>query len=370
MVQSLDEHQDIGIQVIRLVGSNSRTVHITTHQDPSSGKHIVLWADILQVFRSALYLQHGQRVLPFMKGNDFKDLDPPRIAAIPSAILDIVIEGSPLVDNDTWPPQDPMIQDPYEMENTYIDLSARRNPVEGDEMAAMENYTHMDRPNFLARGPQFYPDRVDNNSSPVLRPRNREGIVFDYEYLSVADDAHWSTKIGQQGATIETLAEEEDAEAQYQTGREYGWPNPTSNGYVQAMEWYLRAAKQGHVKAQCEIGRLYENGLGRPVDIKMAFEWYLKAAEGGSLFSQKQVSAFYANGHGGVPRDDTKALEWARRAAEQELWDREFESGEMYEVGRGAPKDHVKAMEWYSKAADKGSASAVKRLNDLKNKYS
>lgn len=65
------EGQD-DIQVIRLASKN-RTVHIATHQDPSSGKPIVLWSDVLRVFRDALYLQHGQKVLPFLKGADFEE---------------------------------------------------------------------------------------------------------------------------------------------------------------------------------------------------------------------------------------------------------------------------------------------------------
>lgn len=72
MMHSGDDHQDTGVQVIRLAISN-KTVHITTHQDPSSGKAIVIWDDVLRVFRDARYLQHGQRVLPFMKGSDFKE---------------------------------------------------------------------------------------------------------------------------------------------------------------------------------------------------------------------------------------------------------------------------------------------------------
>lgn len=60
------------VQIIRHAGTN-RIVHITTHQNLSSETKIVLWSDVTRVFRNALYLQHGLRVLPFLKGNDFTE---------------------------------------------------------------------------------------------------------------------------------------------------------------------------------------------------------------------------------------------------------------------------------------------------------
>ncbi|KAK3832858.1 MAG: hypothetical protein J3R72DRAFT_495057 [Linnemannia gamsii] len=82
-----------GVQVVRLASRN-KTVHVATHFDESvgvSGKEIVLWDDVLVVFRDALYLQYGQRVVPFLKGGNFKSLDPWRIAAIPGAVLDVIV---------------------------------------------------------------------------------------------------------------------------------------------------------------------------------------------------------------------------------------------------------------------------------------
>ncbi|KAG0052478.1 hypothetical protein BGZ90_006473 [Linnemannia elongata] len=346
MVHSSNDHQDIGVQVIRQANKN-KTVRITTHQDPSSGKAIVIWSDVLRVFRDALYLQHGQRVLPFMKGSDFKDLDPPRIAAIPDEILDIVVEDSSPVDSAPRRPQDSTTEESYEKEDTVIDLSVRRNPVEGDELAAMENYTHIDRPNLLARGPQLYLDSLGNDTSSLLQ------LPFDHDSLSVAD--------------IQKLAEEGDAEAQYLTGCQYDvWQfdelgqNIISNGYAQAMEWYLKAAKQGHLEAQWAIGNLYENGLERPVDLNKAFEWYLKAAEGGYAPAQTILGKWYWDGSGGVPgSDESKAFEWYLKAAEGGDSLAQKQVGEFYFNGRGGVlKDELKAFVWFMKSAVQENSSA------------
>ncbi|KAF9102136.1 hypothetical protein BGX29_004910 [Mortierella sp. GBA35] len=67
------QEQQERVQTVRLAGKN-RTVDITTHPDASTGKEIVLWEDVLMVFPNALYLQHGTRALPFLKGSNFKTM--------------------------------------------------------------------------------------------------------------------------------------------------------------------------------------------------------------------------------------------------------------------------------------------------------
>ncbi|KAF9156119.1 hypothetical protein BG015_007161 [Linnemannia schmuckeri] len=381
MENSVDSHQDDTIQVIRLTGNKSKTVHITTHQDPLSGKPIVLWGDILRVFRDALYLQHGQRVLPFLKSSDFKDLDPSRIAAIPGAVLKIIVECSPLVDDATGPAQEStrnMTQEPPQKEAIVVDVSVRRIPVWGDELEAMENYTHIDRPSLSARGPQLYPGSLeddDNDAKDTAQDQQVDiGIGYpenpmvkgegDYEGEEVIrileEDARLHDREARtRDAVTRKLAELGDAEAQYQTGNQYGgWHNVDSKNYVQATEWYLKAAKQGHVGAQHAIGELREKGHGCPINLKAAFEWYLKAAEGGNTFAQMEIGKQYENGSD-VQQDLSKSFEWYLKAAEGGNPLAQRHVGGLYGNGRGgAPEDDLKAFEWYMKAAVQGNSSA------------
>lgn len=60
-----------GVQVVRLASRN-KTVQVATHFDEGAKKDIVLWDDILVVFRNAAYIQVGPRVVPFLKGCDFQ----------------------------------------------------------------------------------------------------------------------------------------------------------------------------------------------------------------------------------------------------------------------------------------------------------
>ena len=55
--------------------------------------------------------------------------------------------------------------------------------------------------------------------------------------------------------------------------------------YEKAVKWYTKAAKQGHVKAQYNLGNCYLNRRGIEQDYKYAeedaLEWYTEAAKQG-----------------------------------------------------------------------------------------
>jgi hypothetical protein len=85
-----------------------------------------------------------------------------------------------------------------------------------------------------------------------------------------------------------------------------------------AVEWYRKAAEQGHANAQNSLGVMYVRGRGGlPQDDKQAVEWYRKAAEQGNAYAQNNLGVMYANGRGGLPQNEELAVEWYRKAAEQ-----------------------------------------------------
>ena len=56
--------------------------------------------------------------------------------------------------------------------------------------------------------------------------------------------------------------------------------------YKKAVEWYRKAAEQGHADAQNNLGFMYYTGQGVEQDYKKAVEWYRKAAEQGHADAQ------------------------------------------------------------------------------------
>ena len=51
--------------------------------------------------------------------------------------------------------------------------------------------------------------------------------------------------------------------------------------YVQAMHWYRKAAEQGDVEAQNNLGVMYAFGKGVRKNLVIAKEWFGKACDNG-----------------------------------------------------------------------------------------
>ena len=77
--------------------------------------------------------------------------------------------------------------------------------------------------------------------------------------------------------------------------------------------------------------------------------------------AQYNLGVMYATGCG-VDKNDTKAVYWYRKAAEQGNAMAENNLGCMLECGRGCEKDEQEALLMYRKAAEHGNAMGRKNL--------
>ena len=191
-----------------------------------------------------------------------------------------------------------------------------------------------------------------------------------------------------------------------------------------AVEWFRKSADQGCAVSCYELGVCYENGEGVARDLDAAETWYRKALEGGiqpdaqealdrvgklkeestpdaeavalykqaiDLFDQQgrdvecagllRQSAelgyvwaelfygrFLCKGIG-TALDPVEAVEWFRKAAEQDCPAAYYELGVCYENGEGVARDFDTALEWYRKAqaADfTGAQTAISRVEKAK----
>lgn len=83
------------------------------------------------------------------------------------------------------------------------------------------------------------------------------------------------------------------------------------------MPWQ-KAAMEGKAHAEYIMGNAYAAGmkdLGIKKDLHKAFEWYLKAARQGDIDAQYEVGAAYILGEG-IPRNFKAARMWLKRAAD------------------------------------------------------
>jgi len=130
-----------------------------------------------------------------------------------------------------------------------------------------------------------------------------------------------------------------------------------------ALEWYLKAANQGHTNAQMDYGWRYFYGeAGLKVDYDKGFPWLLKAAQQGALLAQRAVGEAYRDGHG-TTADLATSLKWFRAAADKGDTYSQEEIGDAYAEGKvGYDKNMTEAINWHRKAADQKSAYAQRKL--------
>jgi hypothetical protein len=119
--------------------------------------------------------------------------------------------------------------------------------------------------------------------------------------------------------------------------------------YVQAAQWYRKAADQGHPHAQFTLGVCYVNGKGVTSDQVEAVNWWRKSAEQGYADAQFDLGLRYENGPG-VEKDRVLSAQWYRKAADQGHPDAQLYLGHCYAHGEGVEKDEIEAYAYYNLA--------------------
>src|SRR5258708_36066579 len=66
-----------------------------------------------------------------------------------------------------------------------------------------------------------------------------------------------------------------------------------------------------------------------------------------------------------IERDESEALRWSLKAAEQGLAESQADAGHFYARGTGSPVDYEEARRWYGLAAKQGNAAAEYGLGVL-----
>lgn len=96
-------------------------------------------------------------------------------------------------------------------------------------------------------------------------------------------------------------------------------------------------------------------------DDSTAIGYFSRAAEQGNDSAQYWLGWMYEEGRG-VERNDTLAVKWYRMAAEQENAAAQNGLGWMYQEGRGVDQNDTLAVKWYRMSAEHGNAFAQNNL--------
>lgn len=145
------------------------------------------------------------------------------------------------------------------------------------------------------------------------------------------------------------VANKGNVEAQYNLG-EYCYSNFRRE---EATKWYLKAAEQGHAKAQTKLADCYWNGDGITKNHSLASYWYNKAVELGNEEAMDWLGWRYYFGSDGYPKDLNKSLYWCKKAAEKGNPESQWFLG-MYYLGDFSDKEinYELAVYWLQKAVE------------------
>lgn len=117
---------------------------------------------------------------------------------------------------------------------------------------------------------------------------------------------------------------------------------------VEAVKWWRKAAEQGDVSAQYDLGGCLMNGRGGVgKDLVEAAMWLQKAADQGHVRAKHRLDVVA----------DIKA-------AERGDADAQYELGWCFMDGEHVWEDPAEAMKWYRKAAEQGHADAQFSLGE------
>ena len=111
--------------------------------------------------------------------------------------------------------------------------------------------------------------------------------------------------------------------------------------YWTAFRNWHKLAGEGNMHAQNNLGWMYENGKGVPLDITEAARWYRLAAKQGDSSAQLNLGNFYYLGTG-VAQDNISALKWWAIAAAQ--GDQDAENNGSILASKVSKNDLVQAL--------------------------
>jgi eukaryotic-like serine/threonine-protein kinase len=129
----------------------------------------------------------------------------------------------------------------------------------------------------------------------------------------------------------------------------------------------MQAAARGDPAAENSLGVLYlRGGEGLPRDEVKALDWFRKAAQQNYAKAEVNLGDMYLSGRGGLPEGSyADALSWFLKAAAQNDPAAEYRLGLMFERGLGTDQNPQDAVDYFRKAADQNYPDAENKLGAL-----
>jgi uncharacterized protein len=120
---------------------------------------------------------------------------------------------------------------------------------------------------------------------------------------------------------------------------------------MRSLSWFVALLSFAAISA----GADFTTGLNayNKGDYATAAKEWRPLADQGVAAAQFNLGLMYYDGHG-VPLDFAQAADWFTKAAEQDYAKAQYDLGAMYGVGKGVKRDYVQAYKWLNLCAAKG----------------
>lgn len=160
---------------------------------------------------------------------------------------------------------------------------------------------------------------------------------------------------------LQKAAEAGSLEAMYDLADCYWDGEGVDKNIPLSIKWVTKAADAGYTKAQTMLGAAYfEGGEGIDQNYALSEKYLLSASEKENTDAQAFLAYLYI-----AMEDYSKAMVWARKAAQMEHPQACLALGRIYDEGLGVEANHLEGLKWFEKAANCGDADAQNIVGNI-----
>ncbi|MEZ5583496.1 MAG: SEL1-like repeat protein [Candidatus Competibacteraceae bacterium] len=163
-----------------------------------------------------------------------------------------------------------------------------------------------------------------------------------------------------------TAAQRGSSQAMYELGRALLLGDGIAADRAQAEHWLAESGEHGHGQAMELLAHVYRGDYGEPRDLSRYVHWLERAAQLRPIRRGvvSDLAEAYEQGLG-VERDDARALELYRQAAEAGGRTALVALAQFYRDGRAGQRDEIKSLRLFRQAASHGSVTALEAMVDI-----
>jgi len=162
------------------------------------------------------------------------------------------------------------------------------------------------------------------------------------------------------------LAKHGDVKSQYNVALMTQKGQGVAADIKEALEWYIKAAKQGYGPAEFNIARYYHSlAVDDSKMLIRAKEWYEKASKNGVIEAFTNLGLLYFEGSEEIPQDIKRGIDYLTMAADANDTKGQLNLGVIYGWKEGVVNDKYKAHTYLQQALKNGEGEASGYLDRL-----